>query len=94
MATTGGSGARRTNIANGTTQVYTGRTVVTRLIVTNAGVGDSIAVYDTTSGTANPVWEWDAADGKQSITIDAPIANGIRIVASISSTRAYLVWGK
>lgn len=94
MATTSSTGSRRTNIVNGTTQVYTGTSVVMRLVITNAGVGDSIAVYDDTSGTANPVWEWAGADGKQSITIETPVTNGIRVVATISSTRAYLVWGR
>lgn len=86
-------GSKRTNIVNGTTQVFTGQTYLARLVVTNAAVGDSIAVYDTTSGTSNPVWEWAAADGKGIFFLQVPILNGIRVVATISSTRAYLTWG-
>jgi type II secretory pathway predicted ATPase ExeA len=93
MATTCATGSRRTNVINGTTQVFTGRTVVMRLVVTNAATGDSIAVYDDTSGTANPVLEWAFADGKGRFEAQVPISNGIRVVATITSTRAYLVWG-
>ncbi len=87
-------GSRRTNVANGTTQVYTGQTYLARFVVTNAGVGDSIAIYDDTSGTSDPVWEWAGADGKGIFYLQAPMNAGIRVVASISSTRAYILWGK
>jgi hypothetical protein len=93
MATTCATGSHRTNITNGTTQVFTGRTVVMHLVVTNATTGDSISVYDDTSGTANPVLEWVATDGKGRFEAFVPIRNGIRVVATITTTRAYLVWG-
>jgi hypothetical protein len=93
MATTCAIGSRRTNVANGTTQVFTGRTAFMHLVVTNAAAGDSIAVYDDTSGTANPVLEWLAAEGKGRFEARVPISNGIRVVATITTTRAYLVWG-
>jgi len=93
MATTCATGSRRTNVTNGTTQVFTGRTVLMHLVVTNAATGDSIAVYDAISGTSNPVLEWVFADGKGRFEARVPISNGIRVVATITSTRAYLVWG-
>lgn len=86
-------GERRTNVVNGTTQVYTGKTRFYRLVVTNVGVSDTIAVYDATSGTSNPIVEWAAADGKTVTFVNAPVTTGIRVVASISSTRAYITWG-
>lgn len=87
-------GSRRTNISNGTTQVFTGKTYFVRLVITNVGTGDSIAIYDTTSGTSNPVVEWAAADGKQVYFLQVPILNGIRVVATINTTRAYITWGQ
>lgn len=93
MASNANSGSRRTNIQNGTTQVFVGNTVLVRLVVTNVGVGDSIAIYDSTSGNTNPVIEWLAADGKGISYVNVPISRGIRVVATISSTRAYITWG-
>ena len=96
------SGARGTEINNGgqlatitvaeTLQIYTGKGVLGRLMVTSVGTSMTIDIYDHASTTNNKIVEYVTADGKVNWELNLPVSLGIRVVTGGTPGIAHIVF--